>query len=181
VAVNDWIRTGGAFDNVIDFDAVVRDPQHPARIFRPTTRAITCTPTRPATRRWREVGRSRTADRQMTRLAEPVATDPLSFHVTPAKALRCAHILLRVDARRFNGVPSPLVGEGQVRGPAPAGADESVARQAQPEFEQACQPAHRTVRSEQVCFALPRESPHPVPLHKGEGLCRTALRRHGFL
>jgi len=32
VAVNDWIRTGGAFDNVIDFDAVVRDPQHPARI-----------------------------------------------------------------------------------------------------------------------------------------------------
>jgi len=32
VTVNDWIRTGGAFDNVIDFDAVVRDPQHPARI-----------------------------------------------------------------------------------------------------------------------------------------------------
>jgi lysophospholipase L1-like esterase len=32
VAVNDWIRKGGAFDNVIDFDAVVRDPQHPARI-----------------------------------------------------------------------------------------------------------------------------------------------------
>ncbi len=31
-AVNDWIRKGGAFDNVIDFDGVVRDPQHPARI-----------------------------------------------------------------------------------------------------------------------------------------------------
>jgi lysophospholipase L1-like esterase len=28
-AVNQWIRTGGAFDGVIDFDAAVRDPQHP--------------------------------------------------------------------------------------------------------------------------------------------------------
>jgi lysophospholipase L1-like esterase len=32
VAVNDWIRKGGQFDGVIDFDAVVRDPDHPARI-----------------------------------------------------------------------------------------------------------------------------------------------------
>jgi lysophospholipase L1-like esterase len=31
-AVNDWIRTSGAFDGVIDFDAVVRDPANPARI-----------------------------------------------------------------------------------------------------------------------------------------------------
>ena len=31
--VNDWIRTGGAFDGVIDFDAVVRDPADPDRIF----------------------------------------------------------------------------------------------------------------------------------------------------
>ena len=30
-AVNAWIRTGGAFDGVIDFDAVTRDPSHPAR------------------------------------------------------------------------------------------------------------------------------------------------------
>jgi lysophospholipase L1-like esterase len=28
-AVNDWIRTGGAFDGVVDFDAAVRDPNHP--------------------------------------------------------------------------------------------------------------------------------------------------------
>lgn len=28
-AVNQWIRTPGHFDAVIDFDAVVRDPQHP--------------------------------------------------------------------------------------------------------------------------------------------------------
>lgn len=27
-AVNQWIRTGGAFDGVFDFDAVVRDPNH---------------------------------------------------------------------------------------------------------------------------------------------------------
>jgi lysophospholipase L1-like esterase len=31
-AVNRWIRTGGAFDGVIDFDAAVRDPQIPARL-----------------------------------------------------------------------------------------------------------------------------------------------------
>lgn len=31
-AVNDWIRTSGAFDGVIDFDAVVRDPDQSARI-----------------------------------------------------------------------------------------------------------------------------------------------------
>jgi lysophospholipase L1-like esterase len=29
--VNHWIRTGGAFDGIIDFDAAVRDPNHPAR------------------------------------------------------------------------------------------------------------------------------------------------------
>lgn len=31
-AVNEWIRTGGAFDAVVDFDAVVRDPENPARL-----------------------------------------------------------------------------------------------------------------------------------------------------
>lgn len=31
-AVNDWIRTSGAFDAVIDFDAAVRDPGQPARL-----------------------------------------------------------------------------------------------------------------------------------------------------
>jgi lysophospholipase L1-like esterase len=31
-AVNKFIRAGGAYDGVIDFDAVVRDPGHPARI-----------------------------------------------------------------------------------------------------------------------------------------------------
>jgi lysophospholipase L1-like esterase len=30
-AVNQWIRTSGEFDAVIDFDATVRDPRHPAR------------------------------------------------------------------------------------------------------------------------------------------------------
>jgi lysophospholipase L1-like esterase len=30
-AVNQWIRTGGAYDAVIDFDAVVRDPQQPTK------------------------------------------------------------------------------------------------------------------------------------------------------
>jgi lysophospholipase L1-like esterase len=31
-AVNRWIRTKGAFDAVIDFDAVIRDPQHPDKL-----------------------------------------------------------------------------------------------------------------------------------------------------
>ena len=31
-AVNKWIRTGGAFDGVIDFDAVMRDPTDPTQI-----------------------------------------------------------------------------------------------------------------------------------------------------
>jgi lysophospholipase L1-like esterase len=32
VAVNEWIRNGGAFDAVIDFDKGLRDPEHPARM-----------------------------------------------------------------------------------------------------------------------------------------------------
>jgi len=31
-AVNDWIRNGGAFDAVVDFDQVLRDPEHPSRL-----------------------------------------------------------------------------------------------------------------------------------------------------
>lgn len=30
-AVNDWIRTSGVFDGVIDFDKITRDPQNPTR------------------------------------------------------------------------------------------------------------------------------------------------------
>ncbi|HEX7939238.1 MAG TPA: SGNH/GDSL hydrolase family protein, partial [Gemmatimonadaceae bacterium] len=29
MAINEWIRTSGAFDGVIDFDKVTRDPEHP--------------------------------------------------------------------------------------------------------------------------------------------------------
>ena len=31
-AVNAWIRTGGGFDGVLDFDAAIRDPAHPGQI-----------------------------------------------------------------------------------------------------------------------------------------------------
>lgn len=31
-AVNKWIRTSGEFDGVIDFDAVLRDPDHPSKL-----------------------------------------------------------------------------------------------------------------------------------------------------
>ncbi len=30
--VNKWIRSSGSFDGVIDFDAVLRDPEHPSRL-----------------------------------------------------------------------------------------------------------------------------------------------------
>lgn len=30
--VNDWIRHSGAFDGVVDFDAILRDPKHPTRL-----------------------------------------------------------------------------------------------------------------------------------------------------
>jgi len=30
--VNKWIRTSGSFDGVIDFDAVLRDPDHSSRL-----------------------------------------------------------------------------------------------------------------------------------------------------
>jgi lysophospholipase L1-like esterase len=29
--VNQWVRTSGAFDGVIDFDQITRDPQNPTR------------------------------------------------------------------------------------------------------------------------------------------------------
>ena len=51
--VDDPIRTSGAFDAVIDFDAVLRDladPEDGSR--RGTTRATTCTPTTPAAGPW---------------------------------------------------------------------------------------------------------------------------------
>lgn len=35
VAVNQWIRTAGAFDGVIDFDAALRDPANPSRLAPP--------------------------------------------------------------------------------------------------------------------------------------------------
>jgi lysophospholipase L1-like esterase len=31
-AVNKWIRTSNAFDAVIDFDKLMRDPNHPAKM-----------------------------------------------------------------------------------------------------------------------------------------------------
>jgi len=31
-AVNDWIRTPGHFDAVVDFDKIVRDPTHPDQV-----------------------------------------------------------------------------------------------------------------------------------------------------
>jgi lysophospholipase L1-like esterase len=35
LAINDWIRTGTAFDAVLDFDAAIRDPANSARIAQP--------------------------------------------------------------------------------------------------------------------------------------------------
>jgi lysophospholipase L1-like esterase len=32
IRVNDWIRNGGAFDGIADFDRVTRDPLHPGQL-----------------------------------------------------------------------------------------------------------------------------------------------------
>jgi lysophospholipase L1-like esterase len=37
-AVNRWIRSGGAFDGVVDFDQALCDPSHPARVSAPLER-----------------------------------------------------------------------------------------------------------------------------------------------
>jgi lysophospholipase L1-like esterase len=31
-SINEWIRTSGHFDAVIDFDKITRDPEHPDRL-----------------------------------------------------------------------------------------------------------------------------------------------------
>ena len=58
VAVNEWIRGGGTFDAVIDFDAVVRDPHIRRVSSRHTTVAITFTSMTQASRPWRKVSTS---------------------------------------------------------------------------------------------------------------------------
>ena len=56
--INEFIRTGGLFDGVVDFDAATRDPQTGAlkeafnRTARPAAPAIACIPTVPAITRW---------------------------------------------------------------------------------------------------------------------------------
>jgi lysophospholipase L1-like esterase len=52
--VNDWIRTRGSFDGVIDFDRVVRDPASPDRIFAP----FDCDGIHPNPRGYFEMGKS---------------------------------------------------------------------------------------------------------------------------
>lgn len=51
-AVNAWIRAPGHFDAVIDFDSVVRDPQHPDRLLPAYDSGDHLHPSRPAIERW---------------------------------------------------------------------------------------------------------------------------------
>jgi lysophospholipase L1-like esterase len=55
---NDWIRTRGSFDGVIDFDRVVRDPANPDRIFAP----FDCDGIHPNPRGYFEMGKSLSLD-----------------------------------------------------------------------------------------------------------------------
>ena len=52
-AVNKWIRESGAFDGVIDFDVVVRDPNRPSYIQAAYDSGDHLHPTTRGTRRWR--------------------------------------------------------------------------------------------------------------------------------
>ena len=51
-AVNKWIRTSGAFDGVVDFDAAVRDPSHPSQFREGYHSETTCTRAPPVTKPW---------------------------------------------------------------------------------------------------------------------------------
>jgi lysophospholipase L1-like esterase len=51
--VNDWIRSGGQFDGVLDFDAAVRDPSNPDLLFGP----FNCDGIHPTPRGYFEMGR----------------------------------------------------------------------------------------------------------------------------
>ena len=73
-----------------------------------------------------------------------------------------------------NWVPSPLVGEGQGEGSGAGRRHESVDGDSAPHL------AHLPQRTERGRFALPRESPHPIPLPQGErGLCIATSRQIG--
>ena len=50
--VNDWIRTSGAFDAVVDFDLLLRDPTHPTACCPNSIPATTCIPATRETRPW---------------------------------------------------------------------------------------------------------------------------------
>ncbi len=50
--VNRFIRRSGAYDAVIDFDAVLRDPAHPTRLRPEYDSGIMCTRTISAIARW---------------------------------------------------------------------------------------------------------------------------------
>ena len=51
-AVNNWIRTSGVFDAVIDFDLALRDPDYPDLLDPALTAVITCIPMPPGTSAW---------------------------------------------------------------------------------------------------------------------------------
>src|SRR6202023_3500825 len=51
-AVNEWIRSGKAFDGVIDFERAVRDPDHPNRMLPANDAGDHPHPATQATKRW---------------------------------------------------------------------------------------------------------------------------------
>ena len=55
MAVNEWIRNSGAFDGVIDFDAVVRDSSDLTRMLPAYDKGDNLHPTMPGTRLWRSL------------------------------------------------------------------------------------------------------------------------------
>jgi hypothetical protein len=55
VAVNTWIRSSGAFDGVIDFDEVVKDPSRPTYIQAAYDKGIIFIRRTTVTRRWQNL------------------------------------------------------------------------------------------------------------------------------
>jgi len=67
-AVNAWIRTAGAFDGVIEFDVLTRDPANPTFFLPEYDSGDHLHPNDAATRRWATSSTSRcSGERRMTR------------------------------------------------------------------------------------------------------------------